>query len=80
MPAPTCIKIDVEGDEALVLQGGKSVLSDLRPRIFLATHGSEVHRECCRLLRSVGYELKPINGRSLEETDEIVAFRPAGRS
>jgi FkbM family methyltransferase len=75
VPAPTCIKIDVEGGEALVLQGGKSVLSGLHPRIFLATHGSEVHRECCRLLRSLGYELKPIGGRSLEEASEIVAFR-----
>jgi FkbM family methyltransferase len=75
VPAPTCIKIDAEGAEALVLQGGKSVLSGLRPPILLATHGSEVHRECCRLLRSLGYVLKPIAGLSVEETDEIIAFR-----
>ena len=79
-PPPTCMKIDVEGGEARVLRGGSFVLSTFRPTVFLATHGSEVHRECCRLLRSVGYELKPIDGRSLEETDEIVAFEQAGRS
>jgi FkbM family methyltransferase len=76
LPPPDCIKIDVEGGEARVLEGGKSVLSDLRPTIFLATHGEDVHRQCCQLLRSFGYELKPMSGPSLDDTDSILAFRP----
>jgi len=74
---PSCIKIDVEGAEARVLNGAKGLLSNLHPTVFLATHGKHSRRECCQLLSSLQYELKPIVGRNLEETDEIVAFRPA---
>jgi FkbM family methyltransferase len=73
LPPPDCLKIDVEGAEAQVLKGARALLSDHHPTIFLATHGSEIHSECCRLLVSLEYELKAINGARLDETDEIVA-------
>jgi FkbM family methyltransferase len=70
---PHCIKIDVEGAELKVLEGGKEILKKFHPQIFLATHGTEIHRQCCDYLKKLGYVLKPIVGRSLIETDEILA-------
>jgi FkbM family methyltransferase len=70
---PDYLKIDVEGAEALVLSGGRAMLERARPVIFLATHGEGVHRQCCALLISVGYELRGLNNASVDETDEIIA-------
>ncbi|PYU01235.1 MAG: hypothetical protein DMG38_04260 [Acidobacteria bacterium] len=69
---PSCIKIDVEGAEARVLNGAKGLLSNLHPTVF----GKHSRRECCQFLSSLPYELKPIVGRNVDETDEIMAFRP----
>src|SRR5262245_34954127 len=46
---PDVIKIDVEGGEARVLRGARGVLQAFRPTLFLATHGSQVHDDCCAL-------------------------------
>jgi len=73
LPTPDYIKIDIEGAEALALSGAKSMLAKSHPTIFLATHGSSVHQECCRLLQSLGYHLKPIDGMNLEQSSEIIA-------
>jgi FkbM family methyltransferase len=71
---PDYMKIDVEGAEANVLLGAKSVLTALHPTIFLATHGKELHSTCCELLRSLGYSVEPISGPALDETDEVLAY------
>ena len=73
IPTPDYMKIDIEGAEALALSGAKSMLIKSHPTIFLATHGSRVHQECCHLLRSVGYELEPIDGMNLEQSKEVLA-------
>ncbi len=73
IPVPDFIKIDVEGAEMLVLSGAKSVLETARPAIFLATHGDEVHRLCCGLLRSSGYVLGTIGGERMGRADELFA-------
>jgi len=39
--APDCIKLDVEGSELDVLQGAKDTLTNSKPLLFIATHGSE---------------------------------------
>jgi FkbM family methyltransferase len=71
--SPACVKIDVEGSELLVLTGGRRLLENYRPALFLSTHGPGVHEECCSLLRSLGYELRAIGGDNTAATDEIVA-------
>lgn len=63
---PDCIKIDVEGGELSVLQGAAALLRDVRPVVFLATHGNRVRSECLELLREAGYLVAPI-GRQGDE-------------
>ena len=70
---PNLIKIDVEGAELAVLQGAAQLLAEAHPVIFLATHGAEVHRQCCDFLWKLGYTLNPIEGGSVEESSELIA-------
>ena len=70
---PNCMKIDVEGGEFLVLSGAKSTLLDHHPIIFLATHGAQVHEQCCDLLRSLGYQIEGLGGASIQ-CDELIAY------
>ena len=72
-PAPQYLKIDVEGAEAGVLEGARRLLNSTHPVIFLATHGDEVHRRCCDLLRTSNYRLQAIGTSSVEQADEILA-------
>ena len=72
---PDVLKIDVEGGEGAVLRGAANILEVGRPIIFLATHGDEIHAECCEILRSHGYTLSTLNAGSVEEASEIVATR-----
>ena len=80
LPAPDYIKIDIEGGETLALSGAQSVLARSHPTIFLATHGSSIHQECCRLLRSLDYELRPIDGMNLVSSSEILATYNLGQT
>lgn len=74
LPAPDYIKMDIEGAEATALSGAAAVLARYHPVIFLATHGSQVHQECCLLIRSLGYQLQPLDGQPLETSSELLAI------
>jgi FkbM family methyltransferase len=71
---PDCMKIDVEGGEFLVLSGAKLTLRDHRPIIFLATHGTLVHKQCCDLLKSAGYKIEGLGRASITQCDELIAY------
>ena len=58
---PDLIKIDVEGAEFMVLQGGKKVLTSFAPVIFLSVHP--------RQLNSLG-----VNGNDLIELIELLGY------
>ena len=73
LPVPDYLKIDIEGAEFLALSGAKSILKSSHPTIFLATHGDIIHQKCCHLLQSLGYQIQPIDGLSLEQSHEILA-------
>jgi FkbM family methyltransferase len=75
--APSAMKIDVEGAELSVLEGGRDTLARHRPVIFLSTHGPEVHHASLQVLRGLGYTLSPILGSDLDATSEVLAL-PAG--
>lgn len=75
-PPPQVLKIDVEGAEVAVLQGGRQTIETYGPTIFLALHGPELQHQCFAWLRARGYQVTPITG-TLEQSDEILAV--AGR-
>jgi hypothetical protein len=70
---PKILKIDIEGAELLALQGASRVIKEFHPVIFLATHGYEINKACCKLLTDYGYDLQSINGDQLEFSREILA-------
>ena len=72
-PDPKFVKMDIEGEELRALEGAKAMLERCHPTIFLATHGTDVHRDCCRFLQAIGYRLEPLDGRDLEMSEELLA-------
>jgi FkbM family methyltransferase len=58
VPLPDYIKIDVEGAEFSVLSGAMSTLREYHPPLLLATHGRNLHEQCCECLSSLGYGIK----------------------
>jgi FkbM family methyltransferase len=75
-PRPNLIKIDVVGGEFDVLNGADRLLREHPPIIFLATHFSELHNQCCVLLLRFGYRLDTIDGKQVTHTDELICFPP----
>ncbi len=67
----TILKIDVEGAELSVLKGASRLLQTQRPRIFLATHGEIVHKQCEIFLREFGYQIEAF--RSVDGGGELLA-------
>ena len=75
---PNCLKIDVEGAEADVLEGGRGVLEEHRPVLFLATHGRDVHARCISLLSESGYQVECIDDRPMPEARKLLALPAEG--
>jgi FkbM family methyltransferase len=70
---PNCIKMDIEGAEFQALLGARRCFTRYRPKLFLATHGNEVHEACCRILHSWNYEIQPASAES-GNSSELFAF------
>ena len=62
-PSPNYLKIDVEGFEMDVLRGASKILREIRPKLIIETHSSELKKEVINFLDEYGYTLK-IEGRS----------------
>lgn len=75
---PDVIKLDVEGAEYDALRGGWKLLETHRPLLFLDTHGRKAHHFTVALLDELGYCFEILDGKSLQETRELIAF-PAQR-
>lgn len=60
LPAPSFIKMDIEGGEYAALTGAMAVLRQDAPKILLSAHGFEQHQRCSELLRGLGYELETL--------------------
>jgi FkbM family methyltransferase len=73
LPAPNLIKCDIEGAEFDALAGALDVLKKHTPTLLLATHSSEVHGRCCSLLSELKYNLQPIDGLPLSQSQEVLA-------
>jgi FkbM family methyltransferase len=75
LPPPNYIKMDIEGAETKALAGAVLCFQRFRPTLFLATHGRQIHQECCDLLRSWNYELS-IVGQASQDRAEVLC-RPS---
>lgn len=71
LPAPTFLKIDVEGGEVDVLEGARQTIEAHRPRIILATHGDELDRQCQAFLSKLDYGFDAID--QLKGDKEVIA-------
>lgn len=58
LPAPTHIKMDIEGEEFKALRGAQQSLLTYRPVIFLAVHGHGIHKQCESLLSRWGFSIQ----------------------
>ena len=52
------IKMDVEGAEFEVLEGGADYLRERRPKLFVSTHSDNIREDCVRLLRSLDFSVR----------------------
>lgn len=57
MPPPDVLKIDVEGAERLLLEGGVNYFDQASPRLLIETHGVRPIKECLEFLFSRGYHV-----------------------
>ena len=71
--SPDYIKMDIEGAELQALHGASGIFRDFHPILFLATHGQDVHKDCCRLLESWGYEYRRLDESASENRAEVFA-------
>lgn len=62
--SPTVVKVDVEGGERPVLQGGMEMLRRDRPLLFLSTHGEQHAASCRTLLAMLGYRMLPVGANA----------------
>jgi len=58
---PDFIKIDVEGDEAMVLRGAQEILRAKRPAMIIEVHGVDEERQCQDQLGRWNYEVRTID-------------------
>lgn len=71
---PDYMKADVEGAEYEVLMGARGVLEHNQPVLFLDTHQREAHQKTIALLKDLGYTFEILDGKSLQETKELLAY------
>lgn len=82
-PAPSVIKMDIEGGEGIALAGMPRLLKEIRPVLLIELHGEEAARQVWGCLKANGYTLRPMRKgapaiRSLSELDwkAYVVARP----
>ena len=68
---PTAMKIDVEGAEDLVLDGGMKTIAEHKPKMILAVHSDELEAYCRSKLEPLGYTFEDL-GQAKGDTEFIV--------
>lgn len=58
LPIPDLIKIDVEGAEFFVLQGGLRLLTEFSPRLFIEVHNVSLMHDVINFLRDLNYRTR----------------------
>jgi FkbM family methyltransferase len=65
-PAPTVVKLDVEGAEGLVIRGALQVLRNHRPVLIVEMHSEEQRRIVFEATSPIGYQWRRLNGSKIE--------------
>jgi FkbM family methyltransferase len=77
LPDPALLKIDVEGAEDRVLEGARELLRRAHPILVLALHGAAQKARCFEILRSLGYRIQGLSGKSITAAaampEEVIA-------
>lgn len=77
---PDILKIDVEGNEALVLRGGQKLLTNHKPVLLIEVHHILAMLEVQGLLLRYGYEIKLLDkDHATPSRCFIVAYPSAGK-
>lgn len=80
-PVPDLVKMDVEGAEALVLQGAGRVLAEAKTTWFVALHGADASRRSVEILTKAGYKVKRLDGSPVDDagnTGSEIYAEPGG--
>lgn len=76
-PAPSFVKIDVEGAEAMVLRGASRLLRDIRPALYVEVD-ERLADEVMAIFTAADYgAFDPRNGERLRFCLENTLFKPA---
>jgi len=67
---PNAMKINAEGAEMEVLRGGRTILAEYAPTLFLSTHSVEIHDACSEFLTSASYSLRHLAADKIWATKE----------
>ena len=71
-PAPNIMKIDVEGAELNVLEGGKNVLEKYKPLLVIEIHSERLMLDVGGFLEKLGYKIEIIDKSAI--TSNIIAY------
>lgn len=71
-PSPDFMKIDVEDEEARVLQGARSILRERRAKICCELHSEQSAKEVQQTLSEYGYKITDLNGRAIEISGPVI--------
>jgi len=74
LPVPDFIKIDVEGGEREVLKNLQDIISSVRPRLLVATHGDECRVFTENFLNENKYSFRILNPEAVSGDTEIIAL------
>lgn len=76
-PAPHILKLDVEGAESLVLEGGVRTLKEFSPKIILEIHGPNNAHKIWDILRDFQYRwmnLTPRGRKTISSEGELLSL------
>ena len=80
IPPPGLIKIDVEGAEEFVLEGGANLLRKHRPHIILEAHSKLLARRCVSTLEDTGYRVESLHQKNDSEENPEATSHWVGKA
>jgi FkbM family methyltransferase len=73
-PAPGLVKIDVEGAEALAIQGAADLIRKHWPVFLVEIHNEEAYHASLMLLKNAGYTIFWLDGKYLRQLPRAITY------